>query len=235
MLFGRMEPPPRTTALFAKHPTPGLVKTRLCPPLAPEGAARLAEAMLRDGVARCLAGDFTTVLAFAPAEAAPWFRATFPQVADQRAQVGPDLGRRLAHFASEFFARAPHSSLVVVGSDQPLVPLARLEEAHRALEDGAECVLGPDTGGGYYLIGLTRSVPELFTAVPMSSAGMLAATRGVARACGLAMAELPEHPDVDTPLDLERLLGELAQPRTRSHPHLDHTRRALTALALFAP
>jgi hypothetical protein len=224
----------RLTALFTKRPSPGEVKTRLCPPLTPEQAARLAEAMLRDTVERCLAGEFRTVLAFAPAAAAAWFRAHFPAVEDQRPQIGPGLGERLALFVAESFARREARSLVVVGSDQPLVPLARLHEAHRALEDGADCVLGPDRGGGYYLIGLAQSRPELFTAVRMSSAGMCAATEALARERGLTVERLDEELDVDTPADLERLCAELAAPRAaRDARFLGHTRRSLAELALL--
>ncbi|HKB15178.1 MAG TPA: glycosyltransferase, partial [Planctomycetota bacterium] len=35
-------------AVFAKAPEPGKVKTRLCPPLSPEGAASLYRALLGD-------------------------------------------------------------------------------------------------------------------------------------------------------------------------------------------
>ena len=224
----------RLTALFTKQPIPGQVKTRLCPPLTTVNAARLAEAMLRDTVERCLAGEFCTVLAFAPAEAAGWFRATFPELADQRAQVGSALGVRLALFVADSFARREARSLVVIGSDQPLVPLARIHEAHRALEDGADCVLGPDPGGGYYLIGLTRSVPELFTAVPMSTSGMCAATEALARERGLAVVRLAEHGDVDTPADLERLCASIDDPLAcASERFLRHTRRALAELSLL--
>jgi rSAM/selenodomain-associated transferase 1 len=224
----------RLTALFTKRPTPGEAKTRLCPPLTPAEAGRLAEAMLRDTVERCLAGEFRTVLAFAPPEASAWFRGTFPELEDQRAQLGADLGERLARFVADSFARGEARSLVVIGSDQPLVPLTRIEEAHRALERGAGCVLGPDPGGGYYLIGLARSVPELFTAVPMSSRGMCDATEALAREHGLAVERLAEHGDVDTPADLERLCAALAdQHATGDMPFLRHTRRALAELALL--
>ncbi len=228
----------RLTALFTKRPAPGEVKTRLCPPLTPDQAAHLAEALLRDTVERCLAGEFRTVLAFAPAEGAGWFRTHFPELGDQRAQVGPGLGERLALFVADSFARGEARSLVVIGSDQPLVPLARLHEAHRALENGADCVLGPDPGGGYYLIGLAHSVPELFTEVRMSSAGMCAATEALARERGLTVERLAEHFDVDTPADLERLCAELAPLPTRGAPDsrfLRHTRHALAELSLLHP
>lgn len=226
----------RLTALFTKRPVPGEVKTRLCPPLSAAQAALLAEAMLRDTVERCRAGEFRTVLAFAPAEAASWFRGAFPEIEDQRPQVGGGLGERLAYFAADSFERREARSLVVVGSDQPLVPLARLREAHRALEEGAGCVIGPDPGGGYYLIGLSRSVPELFTDVPMSSPDMCERTEELAREHGLSVERLPQHADVDTPLDLELLCSELGTPHRRAVADLTflrHTRRVLTELSLF--
>lgn len=220
------------TAIFTKHPTPGRVKTRLSPPLSPAAAARLAEAMLRDTVARCLGGAFRTELVFDPPEEAPWFARAFPEIAVQRPQRGAGLGERLAIYVEERFSAGGARSLVVVGSDQPLVPLACLEEAHARLEDGLDCVLGPDPGGGYYLIGLARSVPELFTAVTMSCAGMCAATELLARARGLRVGRLAQHDDVDLPADLERLRAGLAVRPARPDAPDDprHTRRALREL-----
>jgi glycosyltransferase A (GT-A) superfamily protein (DUF2064 family) len=186
--------------------------------------------MLADTVERCAAGAFRSALVFAPAEQAPWFRARFPELADQRPQQGEGLGARLASFVARSFAAREARTLVVIGSDQPLVPLARIEEAHAALEAGAECVLGPDPGGGYYLIGLARSVPELFTAVTMSSAGTCTATEALARARGLGVERLPEHLDVDLPADLERLRAELAARSPRAPGDPRHTRRVLAEL-----
>src|SRR5688572_25903629 len=188
--------------------------------------------MLRDTVGKCLAGKFRTLLAFAPAEAEAWFRASFPELPDQRAQVGATLGERLARAVEQCFARREARSLVVIGSDQPQVPLARIHEAHRALEEGAGCVLGPDPGGGYYLVGLARSLPELFTAVPMSTRDMCAATEALARERGLEVVRLAEHADVDTPADLERLCATI-DSSPESERFLRNTRRALVELALL--
>src|SRR5262245_55110008 len=189
--------------------------------------------MLRDTVEKCLAGEFGTALAFTPAEAAPWFREAYPEIADQRAQAGAGLGERMAHLVERSFERREARSLVLIGSDQPLVPLERIHEAHRALEGGAGCVLGPDPGGGYYLIGLARSEPELFTAVPMSTPDMCAATEALARTRGLAVECLDEHDDVDTPSDLERLCAALVPATEAAGLFVRHTRRVLRELALL--
>lgn len=234
LLSSRVEPvrTGRWTAVFTKQPSPGRVKTRLVPPLTPAGAAALAEAMLRDTVAKLGASTaFETVLVYDPPSAAEWFAREFAAVRVQRAQRGAELGARLADFVERVFTAHEARALVIVGSDQPLVPLARILEAHTALENGADCVLGPDPGGGYYLVGLAQSMPELFTRVPMSSAGMCAASAALARERGLAVTLLTEHDDVDTAADLVRLRAELAQ---RGPEEAAYTRRALAALELGA-
>ena len=217
----------RLTTLFTKRPEAGRVKTRLCPPLSGEEAARLAEAMLADTVEKCHGAPFRTALVFAGGENEPWFRERFPALAEQHPQVGAELGARLAHFARRAFAELGARTLVVIGSDQPLVARAQIVAAHERLEAGEDLVLGPDRGGGYYLIGLRSACDELFS-VPMSSAGMCAATEALARARGLSVALLAEGEDVDTPADLARLRATLAL----SNPEfVRHTRAALDALS----
>jgi hypothetical protein len=193
----------------------GLVKTRLCPPLGPGEAALLAEGMLRDVVERCLAcQDFRTALFHHPAEDRPWFAASFPAVSDLRPQQGSGLAERLANAFDEVLNGRDVETLVVIGSDQPLVGTARVVEAHRALEDGADLVLGPDLGGGYYLIGLRASCPALFTEVGMSSPGMCAATVELAEGLGLTVRRLEVGYDVDVKADLKRLRKDLDRWRT---------------------
>ena len=217
----------RLTALFSKRPEAGRVKTRLCPPLAPEEAAQLAAGMLADTVEKCRGAPFRTLLVYAPAEAGTWFRARFPEL-ESEPQVGPDLGARLAHFARRAFAELGARTLVVIGSDQPLVPRAQLVAAHERLEAGLDLVLGPDRGGGYTLAGLRAPCDELFTGVPLSSAGTCAATEALARARGLTLERLPEGDDLDTPADLARLCALLAA----SNPEfVRHTRAALAELS----
>jgi uncharacterized protein len=209
-------PRARLSTLFAKLPRAGEVKTRLCPPLTALEAAGLAEAMLADGLARCLACDaFRTQLAVHPPGSEPWFRARFPELRELVVQQGADLGQRLAAHFERSFAREQLASAVVLGSDAPEVPLARVLEAHQRLADGADLVLGPDGGGGYYLVGLQRACGALFTEVEMSRPGMYARTLELARDRRLVVSELGRGDDVDTPADLERLRASAARAEGR--------------------
>jgi len=209
-------PRSRLTTIFTKLPRAGEVKTRLCPPLEPLEAAELAEALLADCITRCLGSSaFRTQLAIHPPGAQSWFRARFPELAEIVAQEGAELGARLAAHFETSFAREPLRSLVVLGSDAPEVPLERVLEAHARLADGADLVLGPDTGGGYYLVGLARPCGALFTEVAMSTPGMYARTRELAHERRLVVAELEFGHDVDTPADLERLRARAGAARGR--------------------
>jgi len=218
-----------TTAIFSKRPEAGRVKTRLCPPLVPAEAARLAEAMLRDAVERCAAAPgFRTVLCYAPAAAGAWFRAAFPAVADQRAQRGAGLAERLAaFFADELGVPGAGRTAVVIGSDAPLVGTRRIARAHALLARGADLVLGPDAGGGYYLVGLRAPHPELFTAVPMSTADMYARTVDLARSSGLVVEELAPGYDVDVADDLDRLRRDLRGRAAGDDEFPRHTAEAI--------
>jgi len=202
-----------TATVMAKRPVPGGVKTRLCPPLAPEGAAELALAMLDDTVMKCArCAEFATSIAAAGDP--DWFRERYPEVPEIVPQEGVDLGERLARSFERAAERHPGWSLAAVGADSPQVPVERIVEAHEAIEAGAELVLGPDQGGGYYLVALARPVAELFTRVAMSTPTMREKTLEVARELGLRVRLLAEDFDVDAPADIERLARDVRAPRS---------------------
>ena len=191
--------------IFAKRPVAGQVKTRLSPPLSPEEAAGLYACMLRDVIAK--AGGFAGIapLLFYQDEpaAAAWFRRAFPHMA-LFPQEGADLGERMANAFRLAFALG-HRTVVIIGSDSPDLPVEYLRQACRLLEEGdAEAVFGPSEDGGYYLLGMKRLWPELFTGIEWSTAAVLAESLARGAAAGIRTALLPSWHDVDTAEDLLR-------------------------------
>lgn len=200
----------RRTVVFAKCPEPGRVKTRLAPALGLDGAAELAAAMLADLVDRLhAAGDLAVGIAFAPADQEAWFRRRFDGV-DLFPQRGFGLGSRMRAFFDDRLGRAPGETVVVLGADAPLAPIDAIRNAHDRLEQGADVVLGPDRGGGYWCLGLSRPAPVVFD-VPMSTRGMCVETLEAARAAGLEVELVAGSFDVDEPRDLDRLRREIAR------------------------
>jgi hypothetical protein len=177
-----------TLAVIAKAPAPGRCKTRLCPPLSPAQAARVAEAALVDTLAainRTPVAHRAVVLDGPPG---PWLGPGL-EVIPQR---GDGLDERLASAFDDV-----SGPLMIVGMDTPQVSPALLGQALRALES-ADAVLGPAADGGYWGIGLRHGDPRAVIAVPMSSCDTLAAQRLRLRQLGLRVAELPTLRDVDT-------------------------------------
>jgi hypothetical protein len=66
-----------------------------------------------------------------------------------------------------------------------------------------DVVLGPATDGGYWLIGLRRPAPALFSDIPWSTDSVIEQTRDRARSLGLSVHSLEPLPDVDRPEDLQ--------------------------------
>jgi rSAM/selenodomain-associated transferase 1 len=183
---------------FAKAPRPGQVKTRLCPPLYPEEAAALYASFLRRIVRPQLGA--ATYLYGAPADALAELAPFAPSGVELCPQRGADLWARLINCFAELFG-AGHDRVVVRNTDSPDLPRERVTEALAVLRPG-RVVLGPDPGGGYYLIGLAAAAPELFQLGDGSASDVFARTRAQAERLGLALHCLQSEPDVDTYSDL---------------------------------
>jgi rSAM/selenodomain-associated transferase 1 len=197
--------------IFAKEPLPGQVKTRLCPPLAPQEAARLYGAFLSDTLAEMggLPG-LSLALAYAPAAARTFFEGLVPPEVSLFPQEGTDLGERMARAFAWAFGNG-FGTVLLRGSDTPDLPGALVLEAAAVLNAGtAQVVLGPSLDGGYYLVGLTAPHPELFGGIAWSGPGVLAETLARARRRSLTVQLLPGWRDLDDIGDLAAFL---------SHPH----------------
>jgi rSAM/selenodomain-associated transferase 1 len=144
----------RVLGLFAKHPTPGQVKTRLAAQTNPHWAARVAEAFLKDIVARLCNFPAQRVLVFAPQDAESYFSALAQGRFLLVPQTEGDLGLRMEAFLAAQFIHGA-SSVVLLGTDSPTVPSAFIEQAFEELTR-TDLVIGPATDGGYYLVGASR-------------------------------------------------------------------------------
>ena len=194
--------------LFGKLPIPGQVKTRLTPPLSAREAADLYRAFLLDLCARERPEAVETLLSLAPPADGSFSLASVAAGLEIVFQQGPDLASRLStEFARQFSRGA--ARVVVRNTDSPLLPECRELDAFRSLRHGAEIVLGPDLGGGYYLVGMSRPFSKLFTDLPMSVPSNYEQTLLRARQLSSKVVILPAEPDVDRFEDLRSLARRL--------------------------
>lgn len=226
MAVTSLPPNDPAVALFAKYPRLGQVKTRLEGPLTPEGCLRLYRAFLLDTLERIASLDAACFLFLADCSARERTRfSARPEVGlEVEPQRGNDLGERMADAYRRLAAR--FRSVVFLGTDSPDLPLRLVRQAFAALERKS-VVVGPSGDGGYYLLGLSKSRPEIFTGIDWGTESVLRQTLD-----RLSQGEyelLPEWYDVDVEVDLRRLVASLAS-RSPGPEFPSRTAAALEAL-----
>ncbi|MDX2253028.1 MAG: TIGR04282 family arsenosugar biosynthesis glycosyltransferase [Nitrospira sp.] len=231
--------PTSALVIFAKAPIPGQVKTRLCPPLTPDEAATLHGSFVLDTLERTKAAvskfklPIDRYLACAPSSAHVFFK-----IMEERQgvrvidQVGDDLGARMNQVFETLFAQK-YTQVVIVGTDVPSLPLEQYKQAFTLL-GSHDLVLGPALDGGYYLIGLNRPTPELFTGIPWSTEQVLNLTQEKARALGLRTSLLAPWRDIDTISDLNALIEAGAVDTKKPKHEQSFSSRTAGALQLLA-
>lgn len=199
--------------LFAKHWTPGEVKTRIAAKTGPDLAARLAYRLLES-----VAEEFQTVadqrwLLYTPAEKKSLFEQLPPaQHWTLSPQVSGDLGVRLREFFRAAF-EAGAKRVAAIGADCPAMSAALCREAFRHLTL-TDAVIGPATDGGYYLIGLSRPEFGVFENIAWSTSGAREQTLQRIAEAGLACRQLEPLTDLDEVESFPQIEAELQQVAT---------------------
>lgn len=197
--------------ILAKAPIPGEVKTRMCPPLTPDEAASLHGSLVMDAVenTRSLRG-FDIFLACSPGRDHLFFQTL---AARHRLhledQVGEDLGQRMDHAVTTVLNRG-YRSVLLVGTDIPHLSARTYTHAREALQAN-DVVLGPTRDGGYYLVGMKKSMPELFADISWSTDRVLTQSLARAEQLGLGVALLDPKRDIDTVNDLREVVLETTE------------------------
>jgi uncharacterized protein len=190
--------------IFARYPTVGKVKTRLIPEVGAEAATEIYQQMAEHTLTQArnlkLQIDVSICVSFTGAtelEMQTWLGLDL----DYQLQVGADLGDRLIHAHRTKLDQGFHN-LVIIGTDCPELSTTTLNQAFTQLQTH-DLVLGGAIDGGYYLIGLKKFLPKLFSNIPWSTSTVLAKTLDIAKNLGMSEFMLPTLIDVDTAQDLE--------------------------------
>ncbi|HZS11966.1 MAG TPA: TIGR04282 family arsenosugar biosynthesis glycosyltransferase [Nitrospirales bacterium] len=228
--------PTGALVLFAKAPVPGQVKTRLTPPLTPDETASLHGSFVLDALERTagLKAVLDRFVACAPSAEHVFFKILGERhgvrLLDQR---GPEVGARMAAAFDDLF-RQGYERVVLAGTDLPTLPVTAYHQTLDLLA-GHDVVLGPAVDGGYYLIALKRSHPELFREMPWSTPDVRKLTEDRAKMAGLTVGLLPAHRDIDTIDDLRAVIAEyrLAE-KGKGQASVNLSKRTEGALRLLA-
>lgn len=203
---------PRQIGLFAKHWTPGEVKTRLAQSVGEERAARVAKSFVETASRRMLGAADRHVLGFTPKNSQKFFEALVGAEWLLFEQREGDLGARIDGYFERAW-RSGATGAVLLGCDSPDLPLEYVQRAFDLLRSH-RLALGPSEDGGYYLIGAAGGTPPVLEGMPWGGPRLWSAT--IERLAQLGWREgreyavLPSWYDVDDVEDLHRLRSRLA-------------------------
>jgi rSAM/selenodomain-associated transferase 1 len=184
--------------IFCKAPVLGKVKTRLIQEMGKRRALDLYLQMLERLMAESTLGTLKTELWISPDKDHAFFE---PYAFARFQQVGPDLGGRMSTALRDGLNR--HESVILVGTDLPLINRSYIEQAVSALKTH-NVVLGPAEDGGYGLVGVNAKTPDMFSDIDWGTERVLSQTCARLNRDGLDFGLLPLIWDVDRPADLPR-------------------------------
>lgn len=191
--------------ILAKAPRAGLAKTRLIPALGPQGAAALAERLLKHAINEALSAELGPVtLLRTPDEVSAWDDIPLPIRLNTGPQGDGDLGARLARGAARVLADG--HGVILMGTDCPALTRDRLRAMAVALA-AHDAVITPVADGGYAALALRRFHPTLFQGIDWSTPRVAQQTRERIQALGWSLSEQPGLWDIDEPDDLRHLPG----------------------------
>jgi hypothetical protein len=199
-------------AVFLRVPEIGQVKTRIARTMGSAAALEIYESLLGQ-VLQVMRGRNNVYLAYTPAEKSDWVRGRMLPGWNCLPQPDGDLGEKMLGISSALFARGA-GKVLLVGSDCPYLTNDDLDAAE-AMLDEKRLVLGPSSDGGYWLIGMNRLMPELFSGIQWSTSGVLEQTLAKARSIGVEPALLRILSDIDEEQDWIAYQRSL-QPRTNN-------------------
>lgn len=189
--------------IFVKYPQPGHVKTRLGSHIGYQQAAHI----YKEFVELCLyryrqiPGVDCTIY-YSPHQEIEFMKNWLGQGMFYLAQPDGDLGDRLIYGFKDQLKNYKH--VIALGTDSPSLPVEYIQKACEELCIH-DVVIGPTMDGGYYLIGLSRLLPDLFRGISWSTDQVFQQTKKNAATLNATAKVLPTWYDIDTSEDLEYL------------------------------
>jgi len=193
--------------VFARTPELGTVKKRLAADIGADQALRCYELLLYLTLSQALQVDAHRFLYFHPQkrESIPGLSAPLSEICSIRCQKpDSDLGTKMFAALSETLIKDKCEQALLVGTDIPFLGNEQMQQAFSLLTS-ADIVLGPTIDGGYYMVGIRKSVlnqPQIFQEIPWGTNKVLQATVEKATAARLRIKTLSTLFDVDTRKEL---------------------------------
>ena len=192
-----------TLIVFSRYPEPGKTKTRMIPALGASGAAELQRTMTEhtlNNAQHLLSEREVNIEVHFTGGSQQLMAAWLGEDIKYIPQVSGDLGHKMQSAFDNAFQMGSQRVLII-GIDCPDINQVILNEAFNSLEKN-DLVLGVAEDGGYYLIGLKNTIPQLFHNIDWGTDQVLNQTNNIAQQFKLDVHYLTTLSDVDRPEDL---------------------------------
>ena len=118
-------------------------------------------------------------------------------------QEGNSLGERMSHAFQQTLQRKDRKRCIIIGTDCPEIAATMIESVFEMLKE-KDIVIGPCKDGGYYLLGMSRFLPELFEDIDWSTDRVFNQTMEKVHKNNLYCGVLKTLADIDTQEDFYR-------------------------------
>jgi len=178
--------------IFARRPEYGKVKKRLATKLGKAKALAIHQRLLSHTlkVANKSGFSYKVYLSEEPQS---------KQAFSYELQSGANLGERMNNALQTELAQ--YTKVCLIGSDCLTLTGYDITDAFKQLDD-ADVVIGPAVDGGYYLIGMKKPHPELFSAIDWGTSSVLENTLKKCTNSVLITHQLSLLNDIDRPEDV---------------------------------
>lgn len=180
--------------IFVRNPELGKVKTRIAAAIGNEPTLLIYKKLLAHtfAITTKVAADKFVFYADAIGEDDLWQHEDFKKLQQQ----GTDLGARM-RAAFEYVFTKGYERVCIIGSDCYALTTEGINDALGFLKS-YDLVLGPATDGGYYLLGMSGGIKNIFEGINWSTDKVLMQTIAAATKQNDTYTLLPPLPDVDT-------------------------------------
>ncbi|MBU0697455.1 MAG: TIGR04282 family arsenosugar biosynthesis glycosyltransferase [Bacteroidetes bacterium] len=188
--------------IFLKYPELGRSKTRLAATIGNEKALKVYKELLSHTnlISKELNSDKYLFYDKVTANKMPWG----DDIYHTAYQLESNLGGRMQNAFEKLFEKG-YERIVIIGSDCYDLTQEIIEEAFEKLKN-KEVIIGPAKDGGYYLLGLTKLIPQLFTDVAWSTDEVFSATIKALDSLDIAYDTTAVLSDIDVYEDLPEKL-----------------------------
>jgi len=189
--------PDACIVVFARAPEHGRVKTRLAAGIGSDAALAVYQQLLKQTLRTVASSQLAPVELHIEGDIEHPFVRSVAKCADATiiAQQGADLGERMYRALGR--ALEQYDSVLIIGTDCPVMDAAYLGSALQQLANDAEVVVGPSEDGGYVLIGATCADQRVFSNINWGSARVMQQTRDALVEADICYGELDVLWDVD--------------------------------------